>query len=195
MKSEFASEKAQVRATIRALLAAMTPEQRAIESSRARALLTEQPVWREAVTVLFYASLPGELDVWPLAIEALQAGKRIALPRFNSALGTYLPALITEPQHDIVVGKLGIREPGPACNPVPGDEIDLVLVPGVAFDVHGHRLGRGKGHYDRMLRTLGGVKCGVAFDQQLVKDLPVEPHDYKLDCIVTPTRWITATRD
>lgn len=195
MKGELTSQKGRVRAAIRARVAAMTPEQRAHKSSSARALLTEQKVWHEAVTVLFYAPLRDELDIWPLALEGLKAGKRIALPRFDSASGTYLPALIRDPHRDIVIGKLGIREPRPDCEPAAGTAIDLVLVPGVAFDLQGHRLGRGKGYYDRLLRVIGGVKCGVAYDEQLVPHLPVEPHDYRLDCIVTPTRWITVCAD
>jgi 5-formyltetrahydrofolate cyclo-ligase len=195
MKSELAPQKMRVRAAIRARLAAMTPEQRARKSSRARALLKEQKLWHEAVTVLFYAPLHDELDVWPLVLEGLEAGKRIALPRFNSATGTYLPALIKDPHCDIVIGKLGIREPRPDCKPAPSTAIDLVLVPGVAFDLQGHRLGRGKGYYDRLLRVVSGIKCGVAFDEQLVPHLPVAPHDYRLDCIVTPTRWITVCAD
>jgi 5-formyltetrahydrofolate cyclo-ligase len=60
----------------------------------------------------------------------------------------------------------------------------------VAFDVHGHRLGRGKGYYDQLLRGLGGTTCGVAFDQQIVGEIPVEPHDVRVNCVLTPTRWI-----
>jgi 5-formyltetrahydrofolate cyclo-ligase len=66
----------------------------------------------------------------------------------------------------------------------------LVLVPGVAFDLRGRRLGRGKGFYDRLLADAGGLKCGVAFDEQIVTEIPVEPHDVSVDCILTPTRWI-----
>jgi 5-formyltetrahydrofolate cyclo-ligase len=66
----------------------------------------------------------------------------------------------------------------------------LILVPGVAFDLHGGRLGRGKGYYDRLLKELRGTTCGVAFDQQVVEAIPVEPHDVRLDHVLTPTRWI-----
>jgi 5-formyltetrahydrofolate cyclo-ligase len=66
----------------------------------------------------------------------------------------------------------------------------LVLVPGVAFDSHGRRLGRGKGFYDQLLAFVRGTKCGVAFDEQIVPEIPIEPHDVRLNCILTPTRWI-----
>jgi 5-formyltetrahydrofolate cyclo-ligase len=64
------------------------------------------------------------------------------------------------------------------------------LVPGVAFDLHGRRLGRGKGFYDRLLADVRGKTCGVAFDEQIVREVPVEPHDSDVNCILTPTRWI-----
>ncbi|HLP77584.1 MAG TPA: 5-formyltetrahydrofolate cyclo-ligase, partial [Candidatus Paceibacterota bacterium] len=76
------------------------------------------------------------------------------------------------------------------CAPVSLNQLDLVLVPGVAFDACGRRLGRGKGFYDRLLADTRGIKCGVAFDEQIVTGIPVEPHDVLVDCILTPTRWI-----
>ncbi len=190
METPIVAEKARIRARVRAVLGAMSPEQLATGSARARALLLEQAVWHKAQTILFYAPLPGELDLWPLAAEALRAGKRIALPRFDAATGGYAPSTVQDLGRDLVIGKLGIREPGPGCAAVESEQIDLVLVPGIAFDAYGRRLGRGKGFYDRLLQVVGGVKCGVAFDEQIVSSLPVEPHDQTLDYILTPTRWI-----
>ena len=66
---------------------------------------------------------------------------------------------------------------------------DLVFVPGIAFDLVGRRLGRGKGFYDRLLAGVRGHKCGVAFDTQLVAEMPEEPHDMRVDSIITPSRW------
>jgi 5-formyltetrahydrofolate cyclo-ligase len=60
----------------------------------------------------------------------------------------------------------------------------------VAFDLHGHRLGRGKGYYDALLRALSGTACGVAFDQQIVTEVPVAAHDVRMNCLLTPTRWV-----
>jgi 5-formyltetrahydrofolate cyclo-ligase len=68
--------------------------------------------------------------------------------------------------------------------------LDFILVPGVAFDLSGRRLGRGKGYYDRLLKQTRGTTCGVAFDEQIVGEIPVEPHDLNVNCILTPTRWI-----
>jgi 5-formyltetrahydrofolate cyclo-ligase len=66
----------------------------------------------------------------------------------------------------------------------------LVLAPGVGFDAAGGRLGRGRGFYDRLLAHISGIKCGVAFDPQLVERIPMERHDARMNCILTPTRWL-----
>ena len=78
------------------------------------------------------------------------------------------------------------------CPVVPLNRLDLALVPGLGFDARGHRLGRGKGHYDRLLAGFGGRKIGVAFDFQIMAEVPCEAHDIVLDDIVTPARWIAA---
>jgi len=70
------------------------------------------------------------------------------------------------------------------------NRLDFILVPGVAFDLQGRRLGRGKGFYDQILAVVRGTVCGVAFDQQITPEIPVEPHDAVVNCILTPTRWI-----
>ena len=75
------------------------------------------------------------------------------------------------------------------------NRLDLALVPGLGFDARGHRLGRGKGHYDRLLAGFTGMKIGVAFDFQIVTEVPREPHDIALDAVVTPTRWLQARSD
>ena len=83
-----------------------------------------------------------------------------------------------------------MREPAAHCAEVPLNRLDLVLVPGVAFDARGGRLGRGKGFYDRLLAAVRGTKCGVAFDEQIVDAVPNGPLDIRLNCILTPTRLI-----
>ena len=70
------------------------------------------------------------------------------------------------------------------------NRVELILVPGVAFDLQGSRLGRGNGYYDQLLAIVWGKRCGVAFDEQLVPEIPVEAHDARMDCLLTPTRWV-----
>ena len=179
-----------LRQQVRAQLKSMVAGQRARMSKQACLLLEQQTVWKRAKTIFFYAPLPEELDIWPLLRDSLATKKTAALPRFDSATGRYVACEIADLARDISNGQFGIREPAGHCIAVPPNRLDLILVPGVAFDVHGRRLGRGKGFYDQLLVSVRGTTCGVAFDEQIVEAVPVEPHDVHLNCILTPTRWI-----
>jgi 5-formyltetrahydrofolate cyclo-ligase len=139
---------------------------------------------------MFYSALTDELDFSPLIDEALALGKTVALPKFVESTRSYIPFKISHAQRDCAVGKFGIVEPNATCAEFPANRLDLILVPGVAFDLTGHRLGRGQGHYDRLLANVTGIKCGVAFDEQLVQRIPAEAHDIRMNCILTPTRFI-----
>lgn len=182
--------KAALREKGRAALENLSAEQHAADSLRACAQLETKFYWKNARVVLFYAPLTGELDTWSLVGDALAAGKIAALPRFDPKSNQYVACEIKNPAADTVSGQFGIREPGNHCAVLTANRLDLVLVPGVAFDSHGRRLGRGKGFYDQLLAYVRGTKCGVAFDEQIVPEIPVEPHDVRLNCILTPSRWI-----
>lgn len=179
-----------MRREVQARVNCLAAAERADRSEQARALLRHQLLWRQAQSVLVYAPLPGELDIWPLALEALATGKKVALPRFNGATRRYAGCLIGDPERDLRVGHFGVREPLERCDSVPLNRLDFILVPGVAFDLLGRRLGRGKGYYDQMLAEPHGATCGVGFDEQIVLQVPVAPHDILLNCILTPTRWV-----
>lgn len=155
--------------------------------------LLELDCWKQAGTVLMYACLPDELDLHPLIETGLQQGKIMTLPRFDPVSHTYLTATVLNPHADLQHGKYGIREPAAHCEPLPLNQLDLVLVPGVAFDMRGHRLGRGKGFYDRMLDQVSGIKCGIAFETQIINAVPVAAHDIPMDLLLTPTRHIFCT--
>jgi len=190
MGTPIQDAKVTLRRRVRAELNRMIPAQRAAASARACTLLQRQTAWENAKSVLFYAPLAEEPDLWPLLAGALAAGKIIALPRFVPEDNSYVACEIHEPARDLEPGRFGIREPADRCPELPLNRLDLVLVPGVAFDLHGRRLGRGKGFYDQLLAAVRGTSCGVAFDEQIVGEIPVEPHDAHLNCILTPTRWI-----
>lgn len=179
-----------LRRQIRVRLKSLPAEQRAALSALACSLLERQAVWQKAKTIFFYAPLPDELDIWPLFQDSLAAGKTVALPRFDEATRRYVACQIQDIGKDLGNGRFGIREPESRCIAVPLNRLDLILVPGVAFDLHGGRLGRGKGFYDQLLASVRGATCGVAFDEQIVEAVPVEAHDVHLNCILTPTRWI-----
>jgi 5-formyltetrahydrofolate cyclo-ligase len=182
--------KTTMRAEIRAQIKGLSLSHRAQRSTELCSRLRQQKIWQQAKTVLLYAPLPDEPDVWQLLHEALDAKKTVGLPSFVAKTNSYLARRITDPERDLIIGKFGIREVAELSPELELNQLDLVLVPGVAFDARGERLGRGKGFYDRLLASVRGTKCGVAFDEQLVETVPVGPQDIPLNCILTPTRWI-----
>ncbi|HYG35891.1 MAG TPA: 5-formyltetrahydrofolate cyclo-ligase [Clostridia bacterium] len=184
------SSKQALRSEVGNRLKGMGSPERATASSKVCELLGRQPRWRAAKSILFFAPLAEEVNVWPLLEQALAAGKIVALPRFDSLTACYGICRVENLARDIAVGRYGIREPVEQCVSYPLNRLDFVLTPGVAFDLRGRRLGRGKGYYDRLLASVRGTMCGVAFDEQIVQEIPIEPHDVHLNCIVTPSRWI-----
>lgn len=181
--------KASLRERIRNELRKMTSEERASASRQACARLGEQAIWRGAKSILFYAPAQNEVDIWRLFADARSAGKTVLLPRYNPETNAYLACHLIDRVTDLRKGRFGILEPNEHCSPISSNRLDLILVPGVAFDFDGHRLGRGKGYYDQLLSALHGPTCGVAFDEQIVGHVPTESHDIRLSCILTPTRW------
>jgi 5-formyltetrahydrofolate cyclo-ligase len=179
-----------LREQVGARLKGLGGTERAAGSAQARARLAAQPLWQKARSVLFFAPLPEEVDVWPLLTEALAEGKQVALPRFDAERKGYEACAIQDPAVDLQPGHFGIREPSGRCARLADARLDLILVPGVAFDLLGGRLGRGKAYYDRLLAVVRGLRCAVAFDEQLVEAVPVEPHDMRMDYILTPRRWM-----
>jgi len=190
MGTNLEDSKLALRTQVRQAVSAMPEAQRVVAAGQARSRLKERPLWKSAQSILFFAPLPEELDVWPLLIDALSLGKTVALPRFVTKTKSYVACQVRNPERDLRSGQFGIREPGDHCSNLSLNRLDLVLVPGVAFDLIGRRLGRGKGFYDRLLAAVSGTTCGVAFDQQIVREIPVAPHDVAVNCILTPTRWI-----
>jgi 5-formyltetrahydrofolate cyclo-ligase len=190
MQPHIQAAKAALRKPIHAALQRISPAAREAASAQARTLLKEQSIWKNATSVLFFAPVSNEVDVWPLLEEAINMGKTAALPRFDSADQSYVACRVQNLQNEIVAGEFGIREPAVKCAEIPFSKFDLVLVPGAAFDLRGCRLGRGRGFYDRLLTEVRGAKCGVAFDEQIVTEVPVGTSDVQVDFILTATRCV-----
>ena len=190
-----AHAKPTLRARLRAELKAHSSASAASASAALCVRLRASPVWQTARAVLLFFPLPSEPDISPLLDEALASGKLLALPRFNATTNAYEPVQVRDLARDLVTGPFGVREPTADCPLVTMNRLDLALVPGLAFDARGDRLGRGKGHYDRLLAGFPGRTVGVTFDFQVVAQVPVEPNDIVLDAVVTPTRWLVAKQD
>jgi 5-formyltetrahydrofolate cyclo-ligase len=185
--------KSNLRQKIRAQLEKISPAVRAVESiDLCERLKAQIP---SAHTILFFAPLPDELDIWPVLELSLALGTNCALPFFDTEKKTYRARLLKMLATDIVIGKFGVREPAATCAEILLNHFDLVLVPGIAFDLSGHRLGRGQGFYDRILTEASGIKCGVAYDFQLLEEIPTEPHDAKVDFIFTPSRCVKRKKE
>lgn len=174
--------------------AALHPVMEQAEASRQICLkLLASPAWEKSQWILGYYPMSLEVDVRSLLERAMAQGKKVCMPRYSPTTSTYHPAHVENLALDLVVGPHGARHPRAECPIVPGNQLDLCLIPGLAFDFVGRRLGRGGGFYDRLLVDVSGVKCGLAFDWQIQKDLPVEPHDVPVDVLVTPTHgWIVS---
>jgi 5-formyltetrahydrofolate cyclo-ligase len=194
MNTAVPEQKAAIRARVRAQLKGLTAAQRVAASRQIRSRLVREPCWRGAQWVLLFVPLTDEPALERLIDDALGAGKGVALPRFDPGQGTYVARQVTDSRCELESGQWGVREPPAGCPLVPLKRLDFVAVPGVAFTPNGRRLGRGKGFYDRLLASVHGIKCGIAFDQQMVDDLPEEPHDIRLDYILTQTRWYRTDR-
>jgi 5-formyltetrahydrofolate cyclo-ligase len=148
--------------------------------------------FRAAGTVLLAVSFRSEWDTRWLLEAGLAAGKTVAAPRVHTASRMLEPCRVLDLDRDLAPGFRGIPEPLPHCALVPLAAIDWVLVPGVAFDSGGYRIGYGGGYYDRLLPLLRRDARRVAgvFELQLVDRVPTAPHDLTVDAIVTERRTL-----
>jgi 5-formyltetrahydrofolate cyclo-ligase len=147
------------------------------------------PEYAAARTIALYAPVHGEVATSLLMERALEAGKRVLYPAVRHGAIAFCAVRTAA---DFCHGTYGISEPAPYCLAEEISGADLVVVPGVAFDLHGHRIGYGKGYYDRALHHLEGTGrlAGLCYDFQLVESIAGEPHDVLMDMIITDTRVI-----
>ncbi len=144
------------------------------------------PWFQEADSVMAYSAIPPEINIAPILEAVLSRGKTLLLPRCE-AEGVMTARKITD-LSQLIPGAYGIPEPKSETEVFPQGEIDLILVPGLAFDGRGHRLGRGKGYYDRFLRGKRGKTMGIC--RCLVPEVPVEDHDIIMDAVITEDKII-----
>lgn len=184
-------EKRRLRVETIAAILQLSDSDREAQERRIMGRLAELPSYRRAETVLLYIkAFPEEIDVSPLIADALKAGKRLICPRVDREAWSLTLHEIRDPAADLRAGTLGIPEPRPEAPTVDPEALDWALAPGVAFDASCNRVGRGAGHYDRLLPKLRKEveAWAAAFDVQVVDDLPAEPHDAPLTGVVTATR-------
>jgi 5-formyltetrahydrofolate cyclo-ligase len=145
--------------------------------------ISQLPIYQKADTILAYFSMKNEVSLYPLMEVAWRQGKRVALPKMEQ--DQIIPRLFTSPS-ELEFGAFSVLEPAATCEQIPLEQLDFVIVPGVAFDKARYRLGFGKGHYDRFFAQLSTVyKCGVAFEEQIVGTIYPEVHDIPMDIVIT----------
>ncbi|MCF0176269.1 MAG: 5-formyltetrahydrofolate cyclo-ligase [Bacteroidales bacterium] len=174
----------EARAALRRRLKEASAELMAAESAEISRKLLSLGSLREARTILLYHSLPSEPSTASLISALIAEGRTVALPvvkeDFSLELREYDSSRLRP-------AAMGLTEPDGTCRTIPPEEIDFAVIPGLGFDLEGHRLGRGKGCYDRLLPLLRPdcPKYGLAFSMQIMQKIPVEPHDAVLDGIIT----------
>lgn len=180
--------KAALRRQLRSWREGLAPEEAAARSREIRAVLTGLVAWQEAQGVLLYFSVGREVETRSLAQLTLQAGKALFAPKVDRARHQLLVGRVEDLRQDLVPGPFqAIPEPREGCSPTEAAPlIDLVLVPGLAFDRFGQRVGYGAGYYDRLLAGLppGTPRLGLLYAGQLVPRCPATPTDQPLDGLV-----------
>ena len=141
------------------------------------AKVAELDEYQRATSVMAFVGFGGEPDTDPLFARLKVEGKRLLLPRVDPS-----GIVAVDGDSPTTVSKFGVTEPiGP---PVDAGEIDFVIVPGLAFTTAGDRLGYGQGYYDRFLPTVSAPAVGVCFVDQLVDEMPLAPHDVRVDTVI-----------
>lgn len=194
-EAEAEALRAHAKEALRKKLAALrrTPraEARAASAAAMSALVVAHPAFAAAQTILAYAALRFEIDPTAVVEEATRRGKTVVLTRMQPATRA-LFLHVYRPGDELVESGFVVREPLPDAPEVAPSEVDLVLVPGLAFDARGHRLGYGQGYYDRLLPRLSRARrMGLAYELSLLAEVPNAPHDEPVDYIVTERRVLS----
>lgn len=147
----------------------------------------------EAKTVLFYLNSKSEVATDDMIRKAMEHKKAVAVPLVDTKEKDIIPYRIEDLGHDVGPGYQGIREPiAHRCKQVPVEYVNLAIIPGIAFDERGGRIGHGTGFYDKLIPRLDATtrKVALAFECQIVPQIPMEPHDRYIDIIITEKRTI-----
>jgi 5-formyltetrahydrofolate cyclo-ligase len=179
------------------LLRARQPREEALaKSSRIQEILFELPEFKEAEAVSFYVTKPGsgEVETEQMIKASLRMGKRVLLPIVEKMSKRLVLSELRDFDAELAPGAFNVPEPKQSFRrPMPARECDLIIVPGVVFDMHGYRLGFGGGYYDRLLREIASLRLGIpfvglAYELQVVDRLPHTWHDVAVHILVTEER-------
>jgi 5-formyltetrahydrofolate cyclo-ligase len=188
------TEKFQLRNQMRIFRRQLNPARRKAMSERVISRLESLPVFRRARSIHTYVSFGDEVDTHALIHRLLREGRQVAAPRIEGASGELHHFFIRD-FSQLQPGRFGILEPAPNPRTIAMPEtFDMVLVPGLAFDREGNRLGLGKGYYDRFLAKVHAPKIALAFAFQMMKKISTEPHDQRVDMVITEKEVIDCAK-
>lgn len=179
-------DKVQLRQELRRLIAQISPAERLVKSKAICSHIRQSGPFQKGSTVMFFLSLPNEVDTTALILAAWQQGKTVAVPQMFWEQRHMIPVEITSLETGLKKDRMGLRNPV-AGVPVLLEDIDLVVTPGLGFDRQGNRIGRGAAYYDRFFTTPGvrATRWGVCFSEQLCPAVPHGPQDVLMDAVVT----------
>jgi 5-formyltetrahydrofolate cyclo-ligase len=190
---DLKDKKQDLRKKIEKKLSALSREDIRKKVKRIESQLFEFPNFIEAVMTLFYINRPNEVDTRQILKRCRQESKGISLPLFNSSANGVQVLKIFDVSADLKPGPGNVLEPNPdRCKPVNIGDIDIAIIPGMAFDEKGARLGDGSGRYDKFIPKLPATarKVAVALEEQIISSVPMESHDKYVDIIITDKRII-----
>jgi len=184
-------DKGQLRLKMQKRLLEISAEQRNEKSRKACRNLISTPEFQNASTIMMYLSSRHEADTSEAILCAWQLEKTVAVPRISWQQRHMIPVQINSLETDFSTEVAGLRNPVKGV-PIPFEQIDLVVVPGLAFDDKGNRLGRGGSYYDRFFTNgkLTASKCGFGFVEQVIGSVPVADHDEVMDFLVTDEKIV-----
>ncbi len=185
--------KSQLRKQIAEIRKSLSEETVSLNSRHIVERILKLEPFQKAETIALYMAIEGEIRLDPLFSICWNSEKRTCIPVFNAQTKVYEMAEITS-ETQFKIGKYSIREPINTPR-IPMSAIALILVPGVAFSRDGKRLGLGGGYYDRLLDGYQGTAVGVAFDEQIVAEIPCEAHDLPVDYVITPSKVFIASNE
>ena len=179
-------DKKQLRSQIRHTLAVVGLEALAGQSKKACQNLMSTSQYKDASVVMLFLSLPFEIETAPIILDAWQKGKTVAVPKISWQQRHMIPIEINSLETGISVGEYGLRTPITG-QPIPPEDIDLIVTPGLAFDASGGRVGRGGAYYDTFFASEKprAAKVGFCFSQQFVEEVPMTELDHPVDMVVT----------
>lgn len=192
--------KSSLRVALKPILDSISQTNRTLSRQQLTNHLLASDLYQAATTIFAYAALPSEISLAPFITTALADGKRVCIPTINWDTKAMQPAQIQNLDTDLESGRYGVRTPIARCPLVEPNDIDLILIPGLAFDHDLNRLGRGAGFYDRMIDSMSPSSTrpplvGVCFDCQIVERVPTEPHDHPMDRVITQTGFIDSNAE